>query len=54
MPKPYAQETLYDAIGEMGGGANLGTDPLLLPANTMAGAINTTVRGKNVTHRPPY
>lgn len=41
-------------IGAMGGGVNLGDTPTDLPPNVMAGAINTTVSGKLVTHRPCY
>ena len=33
---------------------NEGDSPLDLPLQVMAGAINTTVSGKNVTHRPAY
>lgn len=50
----FKTATLHDALNEMGGGVNLGDSPLYLPLNVMAGAINTSVRGKNVTHRPPY
>ena len=38
----------------MSGGVNAGDSPLDLPPEVMAGAINTTVSGKNATHRPPY
>ena len=54
MAEPFVPKTLYDAINEMGGGVNAGDTPLDLPANVMAGAINTTVTGKQVTHRPGY
>jgi hypothetical protein len=54
MPSNFEPATLYDALDSMGGGANLGDSPLDLPPDVMAGAINTTVTGKNATHRPCY
>ena len=50
----FKPQTLYDALGAMSGGVNAGDSPLDLPPEVMAGAINTTVSGKNATHRPPY
>ena len=54
MPSPFQTKTLYDAIDAFAGGVNEGNSPLDLPPGVMAGAINTTVRGKFVTHRPAY
>ena len=54
MPSPFKSATLYDSLGAFSGGTNEGTSPLDLPPNTMAAAINTTVRGKFVTHRSAY
>lgn len=54
MPTPFQPKTIYDAIGSFGGGVNEGDSPLDIAPNVMAGAINTTVRGKYVTHRPAY
>lgn len=54
MPKPFEPATLYDALDAFTGGVNEGDSPLDIPSNVMAGAINTTVRGKFVTHRPAY
>lgn len=54
MPQPYKPQTLYDALGSFEGGTNSGDSPLHLPPQVMAGAVNTTVRGQNVTHRSCY
>lgn len=54
MPLPSRSGTLYDALGDFGGGVNSGDSPLHLPPQVMAGAVNTTVRGQNVTHRSCY
>ena len=45
---------LYDALGAFDGGVNEGDSPLDIPPNVMSGSVNTTVRGKFVTHRPAY
>lgn len=52
MAVPFEPKKLYDMLGSCGGGANLGDSPLDLPPDVMAGAINTTVTGKNASHRP--
>ena len=55
MPSDFKQGIkLLDALGAFSGGVNEGDSPLALPPSVMAGAINTTVRGKFVTHRPAY
>ena len=54
MPTDFKPQTLYDALGSFGGGVNAGDSPLDIPPNVMAGALNTTVRGKYVTHRSAY
>lgn len=51
MPTPSSPQPLYDALTAFPNGVNEGTTPLYLSPDTMAGAVNTTVRGLNVTHR---
>lgn len=54
MPLPFTPKSLIDALTNFPGGVNSGDSPLDLPPEVMAGAINTTVRGQNVTHRSTY
>lgn len=42
----------YDGLFEFTKGVNSGLLPLLLPRNTLSFAINSTVRGGFITHRP--
>lgn len=53
MSAPFTPQKLYDMLESYGGGVNMGDSPLDLPADVMSGAINTTVTGKNASHRPP-
>jgi hypothetical protein len=54
VPAPFQVKTLYDAIDAFSGGVDQGSSPLEIPINEMSLAVNTTVRGQNVTHRPAY
>lgn len=54
MPSPFQPQTLNDFLSSFGGGVNEGDSPLDIGKDVMAGAVNTTVRGKYVTHRPAY
>ena len=54
MPSPFQPATLNDFLGSFGGGVDEGNAPLDIGKDVMAGAVNTTVRGKYVTHRPAY
>lgn len=54
MPAPFQPRTLYDALNAFPGGINAGSSPLNLEPGILAGAVNTTVRGGNVTHRSCY
>jgi len=45
---------IYDSLGEFSAGINSGTEPLLLPKNQCAFAVNTTFRDGYATDRPPY
>lgn len=45
---------LQDSVFAFDAGMNAGVMPLLLPANQLANAINCTVRGTFVTHRPSF
>lgn len=46
-------QVYYDVITSFEGGVNSGITPILLPKNQLAFALNATVRGGNVTCRPP-
>ncbi len=43
-----------DGFGDFTAGINSGIKPILLPKNQLSYATNATVRGRCVTHRPPY
>lgn len=51
-PKP--PQEFIDTLGAFDAGINNDISPLLLPANQLASALNTTVRGTFVTQRPNY
>lgn len=43
----------YDILGSFELGVNSGVSPVLLPKNQLSWAINSTVRGGHISHRPP-
>lgn len=47
-------ELILDGIAELSKGVNSGYAPLLLPRNQLSFAINSTVRGAYITHRPAF
>lgn len=46
--------TFEDGFSDFTAGMNSGVKPILLPKNQLSYATNCTVRGRYVTHRPPY
>lgn len=53
MPGDSSIKTYYDILTSFEGGVNAGVTPLLLQKNQLAFALNATLRGGNVSCRPP-
>ena len=49
-----AGNTIVDGFGAFPKGMNAGVAPQILPRDQLSNAINCTIRGDFLTHRPPY
>lgn len=50
----YTPAKYFDAVSEFTGGMNSGVAPTLLQKNQLAFALNASLRGGYISHRPPF